>query len=675
MEQEKHAMDLVGVEGEVEALRRAIHRHSYLYYVLSTPEITDAEWDVLYDRLVLLETKHPHLVTEDSPTQVVGGKVLDGFASVTHAFPLYSLDKESSMETLVERLTALKDENTTFVVELKIDGLTAQLQYEGGRLVQGATRGNGTVGEDVTENLRNVLGIPHTIPYKGTLFVHGEVFFPKNQLQRVNEERLEHEEMVFANTRNAASGTLRQYSTAKVKDRKLGFLAYQIQNLSDIGEEIGVTTHVENTAFLKENHFMTVESRPFAEVSEVVAYIESIDRESLPFDIDGMVVKVNEMNRREELGYTRKHPRHSIAFKFETEKALSKVLGVSVQVGRTGKLTPVAELEPVTLAQTVVAKATLHNFDLLEKMDVRIGDTVLIHKGGDIIPAVLGVEMELRPEDAIPYEKPAHCPSCGATVVQKEGIVDLFCTGEECGDKVVRQISHFVSRDAMDIDSLGKTIVQQLVEKGYVTHALDLYDVTFEQLMTLERMGETTANKLLKNIHDSKTKQPFSKVLYSLGQKEIGRSVSTELVKKFGSLDAILSLSRQDIESIKGFGTKLADSVLELSTVPSWINTLNRVRELGLQVEEAMVEPSGGVFEGKTVVITGTLSKERSYFATIVESQGGKVGKSVSSKTDFLLYGEKAGSKLKAATKLVKDGAMQEGSLLTEESFNALLGK
>lgn len=669
--------DVVGnmqIAEEMEILRRSIHRHSYLYYVLSTPEISDVEWDALYDRLVLLEKEYPQLVTEDSPTQIVGGKVLEGFEPVTHAFPLYSLDKESSMDALVERLEAIKDDNTTFVVELKIDGLTAQLQYENGRLVQGATRGNGTVGEDVTENLRNVLGVPLTIPYKGTLFVHGEVFFPKNQLQRVNEERLENQEMVFANTRNAASGTLRQYATEKVKDRKLGFLAYQIQNLSDIGADIGVKTHVENTTFLEANHFMTVESRPFSEVSEVVAYIRTIDRDALPFDIDGMVVKVNEMSRREELGYTRKYPRHSIAFKFETEKALSKVLGISVQVGRTGKLTPVAELEPVSLAQTIVAKATLHNFDILEKMDVRIGDTVLIHKGGDIIPAVLGVEMELRPEEALPYEKPSFCPSCGAAVEQKEGIVDLFCTGEDCGDKVVRQISHFVSRDAMDIDSLGKTIVQQLVDKGYVSHALDLYDLTFEQLMTLDRMGETTANKLLKNIQESKSKQPFSKVLYALGQKEIGRSVSTELVKTFGSLDAILSLSREDIESIKGFGSKLADSILELSTVPSWINTLNRVRELGLHVEEAIVAPTGGVFEGKTVVITGTLSKERSHFAAIVESQGGKVGKSVSSKTDFLLYGEKAGSKLKAATKLVEEGTMEQGSLLTEDAFNALLG-
>ena len=654
---------------EIQSLRRELEQANYEYYVLDNPSMSDYDFDHKLRRLEELEHAHPELIVPDSPTQRVGGKVDDGFREVIHRVPLESLQDVFSAEELKEfdqRVRDALDADVEYDVEPKVDGLSVALEYENGIFVRGATRGDGRIGEDVTENLKTIPSIPLRLPEAlPSLIVRGEVFMPKRSFERLNEEQELKGEKLFANPRNAAAGSLRQLDPKVAAARRLDIRVFNIQAAS--GREF--QTHTETLEYLGQQRFKVIPHYTCKTIAEAAERIREMGegRDAYSFDIDGAVVKVNSLSERNVLGSTAKFPRWAAAFKYPPEQKCSKVMDIVVQVGRTGVLTPKAVVEPVRLAGTTVTNATLHNQDFISEKDIRIGDTVLIQKAGEIIPEIVSVQKELRPADSTPYRLPDHCPVCGAPVVRDEDGAHIRCTGAECPAQRLRHLTHFASRDAMDIEGMGPAVVEALVSAGLVTGPGDLYHLDVESVAKLEHMGKKSAENLISAIETSKGND-LSKLLFAFGIRQVGQKAAKVLAARFGSLDALMSAAEEELTAVPDIGAITARSLIEWFRSPQSSHLIETLRAAGvnLQSKEA---PAGDQLVGKTFVLTGSLAQfTRDEAGAKIEALGGKVSGSVSKKTSYVVAGEAAGSKLRKARELGVP-------VLTEGEFLALIAK
>ena len=659
---------MMDVRKEMQQLTEQLLYHARRYYNEDAPEISDFEYDKLQVRLRQLETEYPQFARPDSPTQRVIGAVLEGFEEVRHPYPMESLQDVFSFEEIRafdSRMKARFD-NVEYTVELKIDGLSVCLEYENGSFVLGATRGNGKVGEDVTENIKTIFDVPMTVETDHPhLWIRGEVYMPNKVFDRLNAQREAAGEQLFANPRNAAAGSLRQLDSGICAQRKLSMFCFNVQN----ARELGFATHSESLKYLKQLGCKVVE--PYAvtgDVEEVIGFIREMGdkRDTLPCGIDGIVIKVNDLSQREALGSTAKVPRWAIAYKFPPEEKPARLLDIVIQVGRTGVLTPNASFEPVRLAGTSVSRATLHNLDFIRQRDIRVGDTVIVRKAGDIIPEVLGVDHSRRPADAVPFEMPKTCPVCGAAVVQEEGEAAFRCTGAECPAQLLRSITHFASRDAMDIEGLGPALVQSLVEEKLVASPADLYTLRLPDVAMLERMGERSAQNLLSAIEKSK-QNPLSRLLFAFGIRQVGQKAAQTLAKEYGSLDALLAADQERLIQTFDVGEITAENLYQWLHSDQSQHLIDRLRAAGVNMTQPDEQVSRKL-EGKTFVLTGTLSRyTRNEASDLIVRNGGKVSGSVSQKTSFVLAGEDAGSKLTKAESLGIP-------ILDEDAFEAMLG-
>lgn len=665
-------------EARLAELRRQIRHHDYLYYVADRPEISDAAYDALYRELLSLESEHPDLVTPDSPSQRVGGQAAPTFAAVAHPVPLLSLDKATSAAELREFDRRVREQlggaDVQYTAELKIDGLTVRLRYEHGVLVQGATRGDGALGEDITPNVRTIRSVPLSLhqPPNGAvpavLEVRGEAYMPIDAFNRLNAEREERGEAVFANPRNAAAGSLRQLDTRVTASRTLDTFIYALLSVEGTPAP---ATQWDNLAYLKALGFHTnPESRLCQTIEDVIAYCDywREARNDLPYDIDGVVINLNDVTRYAELGTRAATPRWAVAFKFPPQQKATRILAITPSVGRTGVLTPIAELEPVLLAGTTVSRASLHNMDLVTAKDIRVGDTVIVQKAGDIIPEVVEVVADRRTGDEVPFVMPATCPICGAEVIRPEGEVAYRCSGGlACPAQVSESIVHFAARDAMSIDGLGPSMVLALLGAGLVRDAADLYYLRREDLLQLERVGEKSADNLLAAIEQSKA-NPLNRLLYGLGIKHVGERVARLLARRYGDMARLMAASEDELATINEIGPKIAHSVAAFFRQPRVREIIDRLAGAGVRMTaDEAAAPTDGPLAGKTVVVTGTLASfSRSDAEEAIARAGGRAAGSVSKKTDYVVAGEAAGSKL--------DKARQLGvPVLDEEQFKRLL--
>ena len=642
MEPQKRIQDLTALLNEA----------GYRYYVLDDPTLPDFEYDRLLRELEDLEKAYPEYVLPDSPTKRVGGQAVNTFGEVTHAVPLMSLQDVFSMEELEDFLNRIKEAlpNAAYSVEPKIDGLSVALEYEDGRFVRGATRGDGVVGEDVTENLKTIRSIPMTLENApARLIVRGEVYMPKKTFRTLNAALEENGEKTFANPRNAAAGSLRQKDPKVTAKRKLDILVFNVQ----LAEGVTFTSHCETLEYLKSLRFKVIPYKKLSDPKKIEEEILRIneERENLPCDIDGGVVKLDDLAQRELLGATAKFPRWAVAYKYPPEVKSTVIEDIVIQVGRTGVLTPKAIVAPVRLAGTTVTNATLHNQDFISRLDVRIGDTVRIRKAGEIIPEILGVDLSKRPENTKPYFLPDRCPVCGAEVVRDEDGAFLRCTGAECPAQLSRNIAHFVSRDAMDIDGLGSAIVESLISQKLIKSPADIYYLTLEEISGLWKSGTTAAKKLLAAIEASK-QQDLSRLIYALGIRQVGVKTGKSLAAAFGSMDALMEASLEALTAVPDIGEITAQSIYEWFRQDQSQHLIRRLREAGLNFESKRVITDTRL-AGKTVVLTGTLSRFTREEATEkIELLGGKASGSVSRKTSFVVAGENAGSKERKAREL-----------------------
>ncbi len=654
----------------VQQLRQQLQQASYAYYVLDAPLIADSVYDQLYRELQQLETDYPQLITPDSPTQRVGEKPATQFTSVKHNVPLYSLENAFNLEELKaweqrwqkvikteEKLKKLSD--YLYICELKIDGSALALTYENGILVRGATRGDGVTGEEITQNVKTIRSIPLRLTLENPpprVEVRGEAFLSINIFDKINQDRQQNGEALFANPRNAAAGTLRQLDSKVVANRQLDFFAYTLH----LPNETELKTQWEALELLREMGFKVNPKRRLCpSLTEVQEYFNHWEnrRQKLPYMTDGVVVKVNPLELQTQLGFTQKFPRWAIALKYPAEEAPTTVKAVTIQVGRTGALTPVAELEPVQLAGTTVQRATLHNSDRIAELDLHIGDTVIVRKAGEIIPEVVRVLPELRPKTAQVVKMPTHCPECGQPVFKPQNEAVTRCMNTSCPAIVRGSLIHWCSREALDIKGIGDKVVQQFVERKFVNSVADLYELTVEKLTTLERMGEKSASKIFNAIQASKT-QVWARVLYGLGIRHVG-SVNAELLtQKFPTVEQLASATPADIEGVYGIGAEIAQAVYHWFKVPANQTLIERLKQFELNLSsqpsqtESLAKPNL-TLSGKTFVITGTLPNlKRDEAKTLIQNAGGKVTNSVTQKTDYLVIGEKAGSKLTKAEEL-----------------------
>ena len=620
------------------------------YYVLDAPEMPDFEYDRLLRELEELEAANPELALPDSPTKRVGGEALSQFEKVQHPVPLMSLQDVFSTGELNEFLEKMKEAfpSAEFSVEPKIDGLSVALEYENGVFVRGATRGDGEIGEDVTENLKTIRSIPMTIPdAPPRLIVRGEVFMPKSVFEKLNAEREEEGKTLFANPRNAAAGSLRQLDPKIAAQRKLDILVFNVQ----LAEGVEFSTHEESLKYLKDRKFKVVGAKFYTDAAKVVMRIEEINdsREKFTFDIDGAVVKINDLSQRDRLGSTAKFPRWAAAYKYPPEIKETVVEDIVIQVGRTGVLTPKAVVRPVRLAGTTVTNATLHNQDFITGLGLSIGDTVKIRKAGEIIPEIL--EVTKHESGAEVYQIPSVCPVCGAAVERDTDGAFLRCTGAACPAQLSRSLAHFVSRDAMDIDGLGKNIVAALIEKGFVQTPADLYYLTLEEMKQLWSKGDTQAKKLLKAIEESKGRD-LSRLIFALGIRQVGAKAGKTLASHFGSLDALMNASLEELTGVEDVGGITAQNILDWFAQPSAREMVERLRAAGVNFESQRVV-SDARFAGMTFVLTGALTKfTRDQATEQIELFGGKASGSVSKKTTYVVVGENAGSKERKAREL-----------------------
>lgn len=647
------------IEKRIAELNALLHEYGHAYYVLDKPLVSDAEYDRLLNELIALEKQYPEFIYPDSPTQRIGGKPLEGFKKVTHTYPMLSLSNafnDADLKDFDRKIRQAIGDVYSYVCELKIDGLAISLKYENGVFIQGATRGDGTVGEDITMNLKTIRAIPLRLKEPVTIEVRGEAYMPKKSFESLNIAREENGDEPFANPRNAAAGSLRQLDPKIAASRNLSTFIYAI---GGDGEAYGIDSHSEMLDYLETLGFPSNKERQLcATIDDVIAFISkwTEERPNLPYEIDGIVVKVNRYAHQDELGYTAKSPRWAIAYKFPAEEVVTKVLDIDLTVGRTGVMTPTAILQPVQVAGTTVGRASLHNEDLIREKDIRIGDTVIVHKAGDIIPEVVRVILEQRPEDTEPFEMPKNCVACGSEVVRIEGEVAVRCVNPTCPAQIAEGIKHFVSRNAMNIDGLGEKVVEQLLRENLIQDVSDLYHLQVEQLMALERMGEKSATNLVNAIERSK-ENSMERLLFGLGIRHVGEKAAKILAQEFETIDSLMTAKEEDIKSIHEIGDKMADSIVTYFSKEEVKALVNRLKDVGVNLtykgKKVQIEAGSNPFAGKTIVLTGKLEKlTRNDAKAKIEELGGTVSGSVSKKTDLVIAGSDAGSKLTKATEL-----------------------
>lgn len=651
---------------EMKQLRDTLNAHGYRYYVLDDPQISDYEYDHMLRRLEDLEKDHPEEVTADSPTQRVGGKLLEGFEEFIHPVPLESLQdvfNSDEVHAFLERV-AQQFPDAQYSVEPKVDGLSVALEYRDGGFYKGATRGDGRVGEDVTENLRTVRSIPMTLPEKlPRLIVRGEVYMSRSVFEELNTKREIEGKPLMANPRNAAAGSLRQLDPKIAAQRKLDIAVFNLQ----LAEGRSFSSHTETLEYMKSQHFKVIETRKLSTFTDIVTEIDRLNdtRMERPYDMDGAVIKLDSLADRETMGSTAKSPKWAIAYKYPPEQKPSVVEDIVVQVGRTGVLTPKAVLKPVRLAGTTVTNATLHNQDYISEKDIRIGDTVIVQKAGEIIPEIVRVMKEHRPDGTKPYALPSTCPVCGAEVMRDPDGAAVRCTGAECPAQLLRNLTHFASRDAMDIDGVGPAVLQQLIAAKLISNPADLYDLQLQDIAQLERMGQKSAQNAVDAIAASKENDLW-RLIYALGIRQVGEKAAKTLAAHFGTMDALRDASAEELTAIDDVGGVTADYIRRWMESPQSIDLLSRLQAAGLNMT-CKAEKLNSQFAGMTFVLTGALTKfTRDEAAEMIEQRGGKAASSVSKKTTYVVAGENAGSKLKKAEDL-------QIPILNEEEFLQLL--
>lgn len=668
-------MEINKAKDEIAKLRKQLEIWANKYYDEDNPEVSDYEYDMTMNKLKALEKEFPELVTSDSLTQKVGGHVKEGFEKVEHEVPLQSLQDIFSFEELEEfkervyksaKENNMDSKDVKFVVETKIDGLSAALEYKKGKFVRGATRGNGLVGEDVTENLKTLKSIPKELPEPIDIIVRGEVFIGKKEFEKMNEERELNEEKTFANARNAAAGSLRQLDSKITAKRPLDIYIFNVQKIEG---DIKFNSHYEELNYLKKLGFnVNPVLVPCKDIPEAIKAIEKIgdERENLTFGIDGAVIKVDDLNLREKMGTTTKVPRWAIAYKYPPEKKETLLKDIICQVGRTGAVTPMAILEPVKVAGSTISKTTLHNEDFIKEKDLRVGDTIVVQKAGDVIPEILEVKKEKRTGKETPYEMPKVCPVCGAPVVREEGEAVSRCTGIECPAKLVRNIIHFVSRECMNIDGLGEKIIEQLIGKKLINNIADIYYLTFEDIASLKKNGKKFAQNLIDAINASKANDLY-RLIAALGIRHIGVKAAKTLAKKYKTMESLMEASEESLAMTEDIGGISAKSLYEFFRQEQTIDLINRLKEANINMEAIEEEGADNRFEGMTFVLTGSLEKfTRKDASDLIEKFGGKTSGSVSKKTSYVLAGEEAGSKLTKAQDL---GV----TIITEEQFEEMI--
>ena len=644
-------------KNRIEELRKTVEYHAKRYYDDDKPEISDFEYDMLMVELRNLEKQYPEFQSKDSLTQKVGGHVKEGFKKVEHEVPLQSLQDVFDLEEVREfdeRVRKVAEENNIelkYVVETKIDGLSAAIEYKDGVLVRGATRGNGLVGEDVTENLKTIKTIPHTLNDKIDITVRGEVFISKEDFENLNKSREENEEELFANSRNAAAGSLRQLDSNITKTRPLDIYIFNVQKIE--GKEF--SSHYDELNYLERLGFNVNPVRIYCKnIEEVFSAINKIgeDREKLTFGIDGAVVKVDDLNLRKILGTTTKVPKWAVAYKYPPETKETIVKDIVCNVGRTGVITPMAILEPVKVAGSTISKTTLHNEDFIKEKDIMIGDTVVIQKAGDVIPEIARVIKEKRTGNETKFEIPRICPVCGATAVREEGEAAVRCTGVECPAKLYRNLVHFVSREAMNIDGLGENIIGQLLDNKLIENIADIYTLKFEDIASLKKNGKKFAQNLMDSINKSKENDLY-RLITALGIRHVGVKAAKTLARRYKNIDNLANASFESLSMIEDIGPIVANSIREFFMEEQTLDLIKRLKESGVNTQAIEDENVDNRFEGKTFVLTGTLEKyTREEASNIIEKFGGKTSSSVSKKTAFVLAGEEAGSKLTKAKNL-----------------------
>lgn len=672
-------MNTLDIQQKITQLSKELEEHNYRYYILSHPVVSDYQFDMMLKELQDLEEKYPEFASPNSPTKRVGGDITKEFNTVKHRYPMLSLSNSYSKEELIDfenRISKLTNEKIEYVCELKYDGVAISLNYKNGELVQALTRGDGVQGDDITANVRTIRTIPLKLignDYPADFEIRGEIFLPREAFDKINEEKKEAGEALLANPRNTASGTLKMQDSAVVAKRGLDCYLYSVS-----GEELPFVSHFDSIQKagewgfkvpLAQNNFIK-KCDSIDGILEFITYWDE-ERKKLPFDVDGVVIKVNQYSIQKQLGTTAKSPRWAIAFKFETERACTKLISVSYQVGRTGAITPVANLEPVLLLGTTVKRASLHNADIIEKLDVREGDFVYVEKGGEIIPKIVGVELSQRNQDSQPLQYLSACPECNTPLIRRDGEAQHYCPNEVgCPPQIKGKMYHFISRKAMNIDGLGEETIDQLYDSGLITNIADLYTLQFAQVVALERMAEKSANNLLAGIEASKT-VPFERVLFALGIRHIGETVAKKLAFHFKNIDAIIAASLEELIHVEDIGEKIAVSIKEYFSLPESLALIEKLKSFDLQFEAIEVVKVGGsnILEGKSVVVSGVFKNySRDDIKKEVEKHGGKNVGSISAKTSFVLAGENMGpEKLKKAEKL----GVQ---ILSEDDFMKLIG-
>lgn len=673
-------MDKLTAQNRIEVLSKELHEHNYKYYVLSEPEISDFQFDTMLKELQDLEEQFPELVLDNSPTKRVGGEVTKEFNTVTHKYRMLSLSNSYSKEDLIDfenRIQKLIEDEVEYVCELKYDGVAIGLKYIDGKLVQAVTRGDGTQGDDVTTNVKTIKSIPLELKgdYPSEFEIRGEIFLPLEAFKKINEEKEKAGEPLMANPRNTASGTLKMQSSKIVASRGLDCYLYYL-----LGENLPEKTHLGNLTKAGEWGFKVPKEadRMIEKTNSIDGILDFINywdnkRKELPFEVDGIVIKVNSYEKQEMLGFTAKSPRWAIAYKFETEQAVTTLNSVVYQVGRTGAVTPVANLEPVALLGTTVKRASLHNKDQIEKLDLHIGDQVFVEKGGEIIPKVVGVNVASRPSEALPVQYITHCPECNSALVRKEGEANHYCPNENgCPPQITGKIEHFISRKAMNIDGLGGETVEQFFKAGLINNIADLYDLEQNALrmLQLDRMADKSVNKIIKGVRESLS-IPFEQVLFAIGIRFVGSTVAKTLAKHFKNIENIKNATLDDLMAVDEIGEKIAESVQEFFSDEKNLEIIDRLKQAGVQMsvieseEDASIEK---VLEGKSVVVSGVFQKfSRDELKAVIEKYGGKNVGSISKKTSFIVAGDKMGpSKLEKAEKL----GVQ---LISEDEFIAMI--
>ena len=663
----------MNTEQQIHTLRKELRQHNYNYYVLDKPKISDYDFDMKLKELQELEEKHPEFYDPSSPTLRVGGQVTKNFATVVHEYRMYSLSNSYSKEELEDwevRIKKLVEGSVEYTCELKYDGASISLTYENGELVRAVTRGDGIQGDDVTHNVKTIRSVPLKLKgdFPPKFDIRGEIVLPYEGFAKMNAERVENGEEPYANPRNTASGSLKLQDSAEVSKRPLDCLLYSI-----VGENLPFSTQFEGLQKARDWGFKVPQEAELATSTDaVMKYLEywDVHRHDLPYETDGVVIKVNNLNQQDELGYTAKSPRWAMAYKFKAEQASTKLEKITYQVGRTGAITPVANLAPVQLAGTIVKRASLHNADQIEKLDVREGDEVFVEKGGEIIPKIVAVDFTKRDPDSEPTNYISECPECGTELVRKEGEAQHYCPNyNHCAPQIIGRIQHFISRKAMDIEGLGGETVALLVRENLIENYADLYELKKEQILPLERMAEKSAENLIKGIQQSK-EVPFERVLFALGIRYVGETVAKKLAKHYKTIGAIEAASQEDLVSVDEIGEKIAESVVDFFTVEENRAIVNRLKTHGLQLAISEEELAGQTdkLNGNTFVISGVFEKvSRSDLKKMIEANGGKVTGSISAKTNYLVAGENMGpSKLAKAEKLGTQ-------IISEDEFLAMV--